>query len=185
MQTKSKSIQKKKSTRKLNRKSTRKSVRKYVRKCKFQESFTENFKVLESLNWDITTFPDKSNIAENILETKLCKGQIKLLLPVVSSNDSNNILVYYEEKVKRKVITFSHILEKIYQFYNEEKVVLADLTYVSIASSMSQFSQKKIEEYKNNHTSLKTLKFKDFVAKDKYLSSIKKNEKGSFTVELV
>lgn len=118
-------------------------------------------------NWDLSMDPKKAFPNSNLNQI-IANGSIHIYVPITTSisekaQDSQTNLIFYQVSLKCKCILLGDLLYEIYNFYNKTLVKTEDLTFVSVAPTMSYFTNIHLMEHSKNKKHLKTLRFIDFL----------------------
>ena len=125
----------------------------------------------------------KLDTNEDIMNTRVCSGNMSLLLPVALSQGStkDQLGVFFMERIIKRIVTVGDILNKIYHFYNVKSVLPEDLIYISVPDP--DLSSEALQTYYQHPASLHQTKFIDFVGRT-FLKRLLHQEGNVYSVEL-
>lgn len=118
------------------------------------------------------------------LDVEWCSGGMKLLLPVSKRDaEGRSLMVFYQQTVPRRNVRFGDVLYTIWSFYNQERVLSEDLTYISISDTMKKFAEQQLERYVVDPAI--TLKFAQFVSPQTRFGELVHQKENIYSLKLV
>lgn len=159
----------------------RNSKKKDIPLCKYLSA--DNVEaVFNSIKWDVAQLPNEASWSNantppkdmnSVLETTICAGSISLLLPGMQPGKHNlqPLFVYFMETMKKSNIKIMDVMRKIYHFYNEQKVLPEDLTYMSV--SHPYISSKLLQTHYNDPHLIHQIRFINFLGKNTKFSELR------------
>ena len=147
---------------------------------------------INSMRWDIQHYPEDAmlnnmSLRENsaLGDLEWCGGDLKLLLPIVTVYDDTSMIVYYQQRLRKARITIRDILNLIYKFYNDTKVIPGDLTYISVTETMRHFAETSLNNYYKDPGSIDSLRFVHFMGGQTKFGGLKHQREDLYTLRLI
>lgn len=167
---------------KSRRRSTKKTTRRYGT-CVIDETA---LKFLNSLNWDVTMYPDGATfnglrLTVTQLNMPLCSGRMKLLVPVTAKNVDDAFAVMYELHITKQTITLKDVLVNLWKFYNFSPVLPEDLENMEVMHSQREMISQYLLSVQTQDFHLR---FKDLLQGNTKFGGLIHQGSNNYTVKL-
>lgn len=119
---------------------------------------------LNGLDWDVKTAPESAvysgqKLSYEGLTRKVCKGSIRLLLPIVNKSPTDALTVLYEVPVGKSGIRIIDVLSTIWRFYNVTPIGTEDVQNLLVLNSRRGYAESLLKD----PVKLKGVHFKDMM----------------------